>query len=128
MTQWIFVALGGALGAVARYGVAVALPTDPHGGMPWATLAVNVAGSLLLGVIAALALSGKLDDNLRLFVGTGFCGALTTFSTFSVEAVALVRAGQTSTAAAYVGANLLVCLVVVWVVFAIVSPTPASVD
>lgn len=104
------VALGGALGALARYGVALALPPRPDGGLPWATLLVNVLGSLLLGVVAALAATGRLGQPAQALLATGFCGAFTTFSTFSLETVLLARAGHLGMAMASVGLNLALCL------------------
>lgn len=79
-----FVALGGALGALARYGVAQGLS---HGSWPWATLVVNLVGAFALGLLLE-ALSRSGDDfgarqRLRLTAGTGFCGAFTTYSTFA---------------------------------------------
>ena len=115
--EWIWVALGGAIGAMARYGVSIALPVDPHGGMPWATLSVNMTGSLLLAIVGAVLLRGRDHGTLSLLIGTGFCGALTTFSTFAVEAVALFRAGYAATAGMYLAANVLACLLIVWAVF-----------
>ena len=80
------VAVGGALGSVARVGVGAAVPVAP-GGWPLATLLVNVSGALLLAVVLA-----RLDDRrLRAMLGTGFLGAWTTFSTFAVELDVLLR-------------------------------------
>ena len=115
------VAAGGALGAVARFLVAVWIRPAP-GTIPWATLSVNVAGSLVLAGLAALTLSGRpLQGPAALLVGTGFCGALTTFSTFSVEAVALARAGHVGVAATYVALNLVACFAVTWLAFALIA-------
>jgi CrcB protein len=104
------VALGAGLGAcvrafVDRTVVAMAGPTR----LPWATLAVNVAGSLLLGLVLAWSLAAAASDpagadaaeTWRLVVGTGFCGGLTTFSTASVEAYLLLREGRGRAALAY---------------------------
>ncbi len=105
------VALGGALGALARYGVALALPPRPDGGLPWATLLVNVLGSLALGALAALAAAGRLGHApLQALLATGFCGAFTTFSTFSLETVLLARGGFVAPALTYVALNLGLCL------------------
>ncbi len=103
------VALGGVIGTAARYGLALLRPTPP-GGWPWATFAVNIAGALLLGaLLEALVRAG--DDtgwrrHARLLLGTGFCGSLTTYSTFAVEADLLVRDHATGTALAYLAASL----------------------
>jgi CrcB protein len=79
----LLVVLGGAAGAVVRHAVARSLN---RGGTPWGTFAVNAAGSLLLGVVLARA-----DPATTALVGTGFCGALTTYSTFALEVVELPR-------------------------------------
>jgi CrcB protein len=76
------VAVGGAAGAAARHAVALALP----GGFPWGTLAVNVAGSFLLGLVV---FSGALPPPARLAASTGFLSSFTTYSTFAAETAAL---------------------------------------
>lgn len=93
------VALGGALGCLARYGVSSALATK---GFPWATLAVNLLGSLAIGY---LLLDHGLDRAPRLFAAVGLLGGFTTLSTFSAETVELLRAGHLGLAAANVSAN-----------------------
>jgi CrcB protein len=96
------VAAGGAAGCVVRYLVGVAT-LGVAGALPWGTLGVNVAGSFLLGVLV-----GALPPEHagRLLFGTGFCGGFTTFSTFSVEAVALVGQGAHGRASAYLAASV----------------------
>ncbi len=83
MRTVLLIALGGAAGSVARHGVGLALRHAT--GLPWGTLAVNVAGSLVLGWSSALALDGVL----LALVGVGFCGGLTTWSGFAVQVLAL---------------------------------------
>lgn len=106
----LWVAAGGIVGTAGRYALALAAPT-PAGAWPWATFAVNVAGSFVLGaLLEALARSrgpARRLRRLRLFGGTGFCGSLTTYSTFAVEADLLVRDHAAGTAAAYLAASLL---------------------
>jgi CrcB protein len=103
------VAAGGSLGAAAREAVAQALPA-PASGFPVSTLAVNLSGAFLLGVLLeAIARAG--DDRgrrrrARLLAGTGFMGAYTTYSTFAVESDQLLRAGRVGTAVAYVAATV----------------------
>jgi len=101
------VALGSAVGGALRYGVARLLPHEPGEAFPWGTLLVNVTGSLAIGVIAALATPGLreppiLDARARLLLATGICGGYTTFSTFSLEAEALLSSGRGLAAAVYV--------------------------
>ncbi|MFC4424677.1 fluoride efflux transporter FluC [Deinococcus navajonensis] len=90
--------LGGALGAAARHALALGLAPLLRAGLPVPTLAINVVGSFLLGVTVALVGRGMWPEAARLALGTGFLGAFTTFSTFSVELDGL--AGQKAGAAA----------------------------
>jgi len=97
---------GGAAGALARAGVGEALPA--HGGQwPWATFTVNLAGALLLAwLTTSLTEMVAPTRYWRFLLGTGFCGALTTFSTFQVETITLARDGSTGLAAGYAAASL----------------------
>ncbi|MBY6210635.1 fluoride efflux transporter CrcB [Microbulbifer agarilyticus] len=109
--QWIAIALGGAVGAILRHLVGVwAFPAFEHR-FPLGTLIVNVVGSLLIGIAYVLIIErGMLGHEWRLLIMTGLFGALTTFSTFSLETVLLWHNGQPLTALAYVVVSLLVCL------------------
>jgi len=92
---WIAFVAAGAIGAPARYLVdcAVASRTQ-RGQFPWGTLAVNASGSLVLGFLTGLALYHAFPTTPRIVLGTGFCGAYTTFSTFSFETMRLVQEGD----------------------------------
>jgi fluoride exporter len=104
---YLAAALGGVLGALARWGVSRALPS-PAGGWPWATLLVNVTGCALIGVLLAVLLArAPAHPWLRPFLATGVLGGYTTFSTFAVDAVVLVDDGAVGTAAGYVAASVL---------------------
>jgi CrcB protein len=104
---YLLAALGGALGALARWGMAAALPSSP-GGWPWATLLVNLTGCLLIGVLLAVLLARFPSSPwLRPFLATGVLGGYTTWSTFAVDTVALVDAGRAAVAGAYVAASVL---------------------
>ena len=94
MQQVLLVALGGSLGAIARYGVSTAVYrlTDPS--FPWGTLAVNLIGSFVIGVLAELFDIVLIPAGWRLMLAIGFLGAFTTFSTFSLETVNLLRDGE----------------------------------
>jgi CrcB protein len=97
---------GGALGAAVRALVADALPHDP-GTWPWATFAVNVAGAFLLGwLVTRLQERVPPSAYRRPLLGTGFCGALTTFSTFQVELLGMLDADRAGLAAAYAGTSI----------------------
>jgi CrcB protein len=110
------VALGGALGAVARYQLSLWVHQRWPSAFPTGTLVVNLIGCLLLGVLA-----GTLDSRLpvspttRLFVGVGVLGAFTTFSTFELETLLAFERGQTGVAVSYVLVSVLVGLAAVWV-------------
>jgi CrcB protein len=111
--SYLLAALGGALGALARWAVAEALPR-PAGGWPWATLAVNLVGCLLLGLlIAGLAARRPDDARLPAFLGAGVLGGFTTFSAFAVEAADLLRAGSPWVAVGYVAVSVVGGLIAV---------------
>ena len=100
------IALGGALGTLARYLLGAAL-ADVVPGFPAATLGINVVGSFLLGLLmAGVALRPDLSPALRAALTVGFCGGFTTFSTFSAETVALLERGAAARAALYAAASV----------------------
>ena len=100
----IAVALGGVAGATLRWAV---LATVPTGRFPWPVLTINIAGSVLLGVLLADEPSHPaLRTVLHHVGGIGFCGGLTTFSTFALEVVKLVRADDTAMALIYASASV----------------------
>jgi fluoride exporter len=102
VSGYLAAALGGALGALARWGLGAALPS-PAGGWPTATLVVNLTGCLLIGVLlAVLAARAPASPWLRPFLATGVLGGYTTYSTFAVDVVQLADAGAWATAAGYV--------------------------
>jgi len=108
------VAMGGALGAAARYGVAELVHVAP-GSFPWATFWTNVSGSLVLGaVLVLIAERFPPSRYLRPFLATGFLGAYTTYSTFAVEMDVLVSDGHMATALGYLAASLSAGLGAVW--------------
>lgn len=85
----LLVALGAFFGAPCRYLVDLAVRARYDGVFPWGTLLVNLAGSFVLGVVLGAAEQGSASDDVTLLVGTGFCGAFTTFSTFVYETLVL---------------------------------------
>ncbi|MFI5744733.1 fluoride efflux transporter CrcB [Streptomyces sp. NPDC051644] len=108
------VALGGALGASARYGATLIWPTAP-GGFPWTTLIVNVVGCAVIGVFMVVISDAWAAHRLvRPFFGTGVLGGFTTFSTYAVDIERLVDGGRARTGLAYLGLTLLAALAAVW--------------
>jgi CrcB protein len=96
---------GGAIGALARVGLAEAAPHGP-GAWPWATFAVNMAGALMLGYFVARLRDHPEDSVAHPFLTTGICGTLTTFATLQLELFEMVDTGHLELAGAYVGATL----------------------
>lgn len=95
-----WVALGGALGSVFRYGLGEALRRLPGAAtFPWGTIVINIAGAFVLGWFLEWATASEASPQLRAFVAVGLCGGFTTFSTFAVEHLALLQAGHPTRAA-----------------------------
>ncbi len=102
------IALAGAAGALARYGVGLIIGTRTTGNFPWATFFVNVSGGLILGFLVALFSERVVpDESLRAAVTIGFLGAYTTFSTFSLETFRMLQDGALVMATTYVLASVL---------------------
>jgi len=108
MLNCLSVGLGGFIGSVCRYLVGL-LPVREGGGFPWKTLAINVAGAFVIGLVAALAArEDAMAPRAALFWRVGICGGFTTFSTFAFESGELLRQGSGALALAYILAS--VCL------------------
>jgi CrcB protein len=108
--HWVLVFVGGGLGAVARHGINRAGLAMLGPGFPWWTLAVNVLGSFLIGLLAGLFGAWETGHNARLFLTTGFLGGFTTFSAFSLDALTMWERGATLQAGFYVLASVLLSL------------------
>lgn len=103
--NWLYVVLGAMAGAPLRYLTDRAVQSRHDSVFPWGTLTVNVTGSLILGLVTGAATAGAAGQELRLLLGTGLCGALTTYSTFSYETLRLTETGARGYAALNVAAN-----------------------
>ncbi|MEJ3750366.1 fluoride efflux transporter CrcB [Actinomycetes bacterium KLBMP 9797] len=90
----LLVILGAAVGAPLRYLTDRAVQARHDTAFPWGTFTVNIAGSLILGLLTGVLIAGAAPDSLGLLIGVGFCGALTTYSTFSYETLRLVESGS----------------------------------
>jgi CrcB protein len=109
------VALGGAVGASARYGAGLLWPNSGPAQFPWTTLLVNVAGCALIGVLLVAVTEGRPAHPLvRPFLGTGVLGGFTTFSTYAVDVHRLLAAGRPGPGLAYLGLTLVAAMTAVW--------------
>ncbi|HEU4561132.1 MAG TPA: fluoride efflux transporter CrcB [Longimicrobium sp.] len=123
---YLYLAAGGVLGTLARYGIGKWAVGQAAHAFPWHTFAINLAGSLVLGFAMRASVSVALSPETRGFVTVGFCGAFTTFSTFSWETVVMIEQGQWGRAAAYalgsVAAGIACVLLGMWMASAILRP------
>jgi fluoride exporter len=107
MYTYLSVALGGALGSMARYATGVYVGRWLGTAFPWSTLLINIVGSFLIGAFAeSFALRWDASQSTRVFLVVGICGGYTTFSTFSLDVVTLINRGETLTAGAYIVASV----------------------
>ena len=105
----LLVALGGAVGSVLRY-----LLSGINTSFPWGTFAVNILGSLLIGLLVGLVSKGVLSPEMKLLMVTGFCGVFTTFSTFVNESFGMMKDGDVLQMALYVGVSVVIGILAVW--------------
>ncbi|WP_413101291.1 fluoride efflux transporter CrcB [Streptomyces sp. Inha503] len=106
--NWLLVIAGGMVGAPLRYLTDRAVQTRHDSVFPWGTFLVNMVGCLVLGLLTGAATAGAASQQLQLLLGTGLCGALTTYSTFSYETLRLAEEGARLFAVANVGLSLVV--------------------
>ncbi|MGW7687638.1 fluoride efflux transporter CrcB [Streptomyces asiaticus] len=104
--NWLLVIAGGMVGAPLRYLTDRAVQTRHDSVFPWGTFLVNIGGCLVLGLLTGAAAEGAASQRLQLLLGTGLCGALTTYSTFSYETLRLAEEGARLFAVANVGLSL----------------------
>lgn len=117
MSDILAVFLGGGLGSVLRFALSAVITRNTETLFPLGTLAVNIGGSFLLGVLTGFFARGVLSPEWRFFLAVGFCGGFTTFSTFSLEFATLLRNAHYGTACAYVSASLALCMAATFVGF-----------
>ncbi|BDH08706.1 fluoride efflux transporter CrcB [Streptomyces seoulensis] len=104
--NWLLVIVGGMAGAPLRYLTDRAVQKRHDAAFPWGTLTVNVLGCLILGLLTGAVTAGAASSHVQLLIGTGLCGALTTYSTFSYETLRLTETGTRYLAAANVAASV----------------------
>lgn len=117
LTGALWVAVGGAIGSVARYWLAAAVAALTGPAFPWGTLLINLGGSFVIGWFGVLtSAAGPLDvpAEIRLFVLVGLCGGFTTFSSFSLQTLELLQAGEMLRAGCYIVGSVVLCLLAVW--------------
>jgi CrcB protein len=108
---WVFI--GGGIGSMCRYAMGRSLSLYTHQ-FPWATLIINIVSGLIIGVLAGLATKGVLRPNFQVLLMTGFCGGLSTFSTFSYETLKLLQGPSPLLALIYISASVILCLIMVY--------------
>ena len=119
MLAYLWVAIGGALGSVARFWINGLIIEKTSATFPWGTLVVNITGSFVIGIIGALAVpEGRMDSQSRLFATQflmiGVCGGYTTFSSFSLQTLNLLRDREWLYAGGNVILSVVLCMVAVW--------------
>ena len=120
----LWIALGGALGSLARYFVSEALARAIGPAFPWGTLLVNVSGSLLIGFVAGWdGGNGRLMESVfvRQFLMVGICGGYTTYSAFSLQTLAMLQVGDFGRAGLNVASSVLLCVLAAWAGYALAA-------
>lgn len=110
---FVYLAIGGIAGTLLRYGLGTWMQSWAGGHLPWATFTINMLGSFALGAIVRSSESIVISTELRLMLTVGFCGAFTTFSTYTLETFALIEEGAWGRAALYSFGSLAIGLLAV---------------
>ena len=115
MIPYLLVGIGGALGAMLRYGAQAAIGSLPNG-FPASTFLINIVGSIAMGVLIGVLAktTPQFQNEIRLFVAVGIFGGFTTFSSFSLDAITLVERGDFLLASAYIVGSVLLALAGLW--------------
>ena len=114
MGAYLAVAVGGAMGSVARFWLAGVMTTLTGPRFPWGTLLINVVGSFVIGLVAAATLTPEriaMHPTMRIFLMTGVCGGFTTFSAFSLQTLELMQGGELVPAFGYAVGSVVLCVV-----------------
>jgi len=112
MDRYLLVAVGSALGGMARFWLTQMGAVWWGAEFPWGTLVINLAGSVVIGIVAGMG--GAVSNSMRLLLMTGVCGGFTTFSAFSLQNVELIENGQMVSALGYIAASVLLCVAGCW--------------
>ena len=113
MGAWIAVAVGGAMGSLARFWLTGAMTALTGSRFPWGTLLINVLGSLVIGLVAGMTLTPArigVHPDIRIFLMTGICGGFTTFSAFSLQTLELMQNGDVVPAFGYAAGSVVLCV------------------
>ncbi len=123
LNMYLLVALGGAFGAMLRFFISEVVLLSLGRGFPYATLLVNIVGSFIMGLLyAAISNEYVMIIPWRTMIGIGFLGALTTFSTFSLDTLLMLQQGEWFKAAANIALNVMLCLFGAWLGMMVISP------
>jgi fluoride exporter len=112
-TTWLAVAIGGALGSLARFWLAAVGTALTGPRFPWGTLSINILGSFVIGLVAALTLTPHrvgMHPDIRVFLMVGVCGGFTTFSAFSLQTLELIQTGDIAPALGYAVGSVILCV------------------
>ena len=126
---YLWIALGGGLGSIARYWSSNVVAAWLGGQFPWGTLFINIVGSFVIGFVGALTGPGGkvfVSNDVRLFVMVGICGGYTTFSSFSLQTLDLMRDGHLLRAGSNVVGSVMLCMIAVFVGYAAATAINAS--
>lgn len=110
----LFIGLGSLIGGISRYLISLFIYNKGFIVFPYGTLAVNIIGCFLIGIVYGVSERSGLSNEWRLFLATGVLGGFTTFSAFSYESISMLRDGQTGPALLYIGASVLLGLLATW--------------
>lgn len=111
MDKFLWVGLGGALGAILRYGISL-IPLKSH--FPILTLITNILGAFMIGIVVGIFSKDRISPSMNLFLKTGICGGFTTFSTFSLETLTLLEDGFYLLAILYALISVIGCIIGVY--------------